>query len=130
MLQPALHGVRVLCIDNEEEILRGMESLLGQWGCHVLSARGPGELSPLLGELPPAILLVDYHLDENLTGIELVRQLPASWQAAPCIIISADDSDDLKHRAALADYTLIAKPVSADQLAALMTSLLEQSGLD
>jgi len=130
MQQPALHGVRVLCIDNEEEILRGMESLLGQWGCHVLSARGPGELSPLLDELPPAILLVDYHLDENLTGIELVRQLPASWQSAPCIIISADDSDDLKQRAALAGYTLIAKPVSADQLAALMTSLLGQSGLD
>ncbi len=84
------------------------------------------KLSPLLDELPPAILLVDYHLDENLTGIELVRQLPASWQSAPCIIISADDSDDLKQRAALAGYTLIAKPVSADQLAALMTSLLGQ----
>ena len=30
--------MRVLCIDNEPQILDGMEALLGGWGCRVLKA--------------------------------------------------------------------------------------------
>ena len=33
-----LAGMAVLCIDNDPQILDGMEALLGGWGCRVLKA--------------------------------------------------------------------------------------------
>ena len=33
-----LKGIKVLCIDNEESILTGMQSLLSRWGCDVRTA--------------------------------------------------------------------------------------------
>ena len=33
-----LAGMTVLCIDNDPQILDGMEALLGGWGCRVLKA--------------------------------------------------------------------------------------------
>ncbi|MFC6978444.1 PAS-domain containing protein [Microbulbifer taiwanensis] len=41
-----LSGIRVLCIDNEESILRGMQSLLNGWGYRVTAARSCARRSP------------------------------------------------------------------------------------
>src|SRR5690606_16787726 len=34
----ALEGLRVLCVDNDEEILDGMRALLGRWQVQVITA--------------------------------------------------------------------------------------------
>ncbi|RMS40224.1 Sensory box histidine kinase/response regulator, partial [Pseudomonas coronafaciens pv. garcae] len=41
--RPALNGTQVLCIDNEDSILIGMNSLLSRWGCQVWTARNRQE---------------------------------------------------------------------------------------
>ncbi|WP_461481544.1 PAS domain-containing hybrid sensor histidine kinase/response regulator [Porticoccus sp.] len=122
--RPRLLGVRVLCIDNEEEILEGMKSLLNQWGCQVLLAKGPREMGPLLNGYPPDILLVDFHLDEHLTGIELVNGLPQTWRHRPCMMISADNSDEIRQQVEEAGFAYMSKPVSPEKLAKKMTSLV------
>ena len=41
-----LLGIAVLCIDNEPQILDGMQTLLGGWGCRVIKAPDlPGALA-------------------------------------------------------------------------------------
>ncbi|TNE78245.1 MAG: hybrid sensor histidine kinase/response regulator [Gammaproteobacteria bacterium] len=125
--QPRLRGVSVLCIDNEEEILEGMKSLLNQWGCHVMIARGPQELGPYLKKYPPQILLVDYHLEENLTGVEMVKSLPQTWRHRPCMIISADNSDEIRTLVEQAGFTFMSKPVVPERLAKKITSLVRPS---
>ena len=122
--QPKLLGIRVLCIDNEEEILEGMKSLLSQWGCQVMLAKGLREMGSLLNGYPPDLLLVDFHLEEHLTGIELVKGLPQTWRHRPCMVISADNSDDIRQQVEEAGFTYMSKPVSPDKLAKKMTSLL------
>ena len=44
-----LAGMAVLCIDNDPQILDGMETLLGGWGCQVLKA----------SDLPSAIAAIE-----------------------------------------------------------------------
>ena len=44
-----LAGMAVLCIDNDPQILDGMQTLLGGWGCRVLKAP----------DLPAAIAAID-----------------------------------------------------------------------
>ncbi len=71
-----LNGAQVLCIDNEDSILIGMNSLLSRWGCQVWTARNREECAVLLGEgMRPQLALVDYHLDHGETGTDLMAWL-------------------------------------------------------
>jgi hypothetical protein len=71
-----LSGAQVLCIDNEDSILIGMNSLLTRWGCQVWTARNRDECAALLDEgVRPQLALVDYHLDHGETGTELMGWL-------------------------------------------------------
>ena len=58
-------GRMVLCIDNEPQILDGLETLLAGWGCTVLTARSAADAEAAVGAAPrlPDISIVDYHLD-------------------------------------------------------------------
>ena len=42
-VRAALNGAQVLCVDNEDSILMGMNSLLSRWGCQVWTARNREE---------------------------------------------------------------------------------------
>ena len=125
-LRPELTGVRVLCVDNEEEILHGMKSLLSQWGCDVLLAKGRLDVLALRDEEPPHILLMDFHMEEYLTGVELVSDMPEEWRCLPCIVISADNSDEVRQQAENAGYTFLSKPVTPETLAKNMKILLNR----
>lgn len=124
LFRPELTNVRVLCIDNEEEILQGMNSLLTQWECEVMLANGREELLALFDQPPPDILLVDYNLEEHLTGIELVNEMPEAWKNLPCIVISADNSDERRKQSQSSGYGFIPKPVVPEILAEKMKQLL------
>ena len=73
---PGLEGVIVLCIENEPQVLAGMESLLSNWGTHVLGAADLEAALALIKKsgVRPDVLLIDYHLDE-VNGIEAIVRL-------------------------------------------------------
>ncbi|HTO31764.1 MAG TPA: PAS-domain containing protein, partial [Pararhizobium sp.] len=69
-----LHGLRVLCIDNEPLILEGMKLLLEGWGCTVATVPSLFAWQEgLTGEdIRPDGIIADYHLDDG-TGIDVIR---------------------------------------------------------
>jgi anti-sigma regulatory factor (Ser/Thr protein kinase) len=66
-----LHGLHVLCVDNDRAILDGMEALLGQWGVHVLKASSSAEAALLCEQSAVDTVLADYQLGDGVDGIEL-----------------------------------------------------------
>ena len=88
----ALTGTQVLCIDNEDSILVGMNSLLTRWGCQVWTASNRADCEALLADdIRPQLVLVDYHLDEGQTGTELMAWLRTRLsEPVPGVVISAD----------------------------------------
>jgi DNA-binding response OmpR family regulator len=68
--------------------------------------------------------LVDYNLEEHLTGIELVNEMPETWKNLPCIVISADNSDERRKQSQSSGYGFIPKPVIPEILAEKMKQLL------
>jgi len=117
-----LAGLQVLCVDNEDSILIGMNSLLSRWGCQVWTARSRSECEALLAEgMRPHLALVDYHLDEGDTGTRLMGWLRTRLgEPVPGVVISADGSKEtiaLVHAAGL-DY--LPKPVKPAALRALL----------
>ncbi|MCJ8298706.1 MAG: PAS domain-containing hybrid sensor histidine kinase/response regulator, partial [Pseudomonadales bacterium] len=71
-IQPAspsvstLQGVKVLCIDNEQAILAGMEDLLSAWKCDVYTAQSAEQALEIFSQQENQfdIVLVDYQLKE------------------------------------------------------------------
>ncbi|WP_284500006.1 hybrid sensor histidine kinase/response regulator [Microbulbifer litoralis] len=126
--QPAgadLSGIRVLCIDNESSILRGMHSLLSGWGCRVTAARSLREaLAAWPGERPPQLVIVDYHLDRDETGIGALQALNTHWRRSlPGILISADISEQVRAAAAECGCLYLSKPVKPAALRNLVRRL-------
>ncbi|VVN07069.1 Sensor histidine kinase RcsC [Pseudomonas fluorescens] len=119
-------GAQVLCIDNEDSILIGMNSLLTRWGCQVFTARNRDECAALLNDgMRPQLALVDYHLDDGETGTELMAWLRTRLaEPVPGVVISADGHPETVARVHAAGLDYLAKPVKPAALRALLSRYL------
>ncbi|MEB0078156.1 PAS domain-containing hybrid sensor histidine kinase/response regulator [Pseudomonas sp. CCI3.2] len=118
-----LSGTHVLCVDNEDSILIGMNSLLTRWGCQVRTARNRSECEAILNEgMRPQWVLVDYHLDEGETGTALMAWLRTRLgEPVPGVVISADGRPELVAQIHAAGLDYLSKPVKPAALRALLS---------
>jgi signal transduction histidine kinase/CheY-like chemotaxis protein len=125
---PNLANIKVLCVDNEPRILAGMQSLLEQWGCQVTTARDLGQAMSLWREeYPPQLVLADFHLD-NETGLDVLEALQYHWQQSlAAVIISADNSDEVRDKVLAAGYLYLPKPIIANSLRTTMNRALRKA---
>ncbi|ODU48420.1 PAS-domain containing protein [uncultured Aquimonas sp.] len=121
--RPSLRA-RVLVVDNDPGVLAGMQALLSGWGCEVLALTDTSSIRVALLSAPPDLLLFDYHLDGDLTGIALRRRLGEAAALIPCAIITADHSEAVRAEVAEAGCWLLHKPLKPLALRSLMTRLL------
>ncbi|MCF8473559.1 MAG: PAS-domain containing protein [Emcibacter sp.] len=116
-------NLKILCIDNDQDILQGMEILLSNWGCNVVCCCSINEYSNKFSEFIPHIILADYHLDNKETGINTLNILRSRLTPSPPgIIISADHTEAVKRSAEEQGYKFMRKPVKSAALRALISS--------
>ncbi|MGC8536294.1 MAG: hybrid sensor histidine kinase/response regulator, partial [Rhizomicrobium sp.] len=108
-------GLRILCVDNEPAVLRGLRAVLERLGAEVFTARDAEEALALEGYFDLA--LVDYHLDQG-DGLSLQQQL--SSQVARFVIVTADSSEEVTRRASAEGVELVRKPIRPEILHALL----------
>ncbi|MFK8252398.1 hybrid sensor histidine kinase/response regulator [Ancylobacter terrae] len=121
-LTATLDGLVVLCIDNEPNILDGMETLLSGWGCRVVKAGDVAGALAVLREkrVTPHVLLVDYHLGDS-NGIEAAKHLRWKLGAAlPAVLITADRSKRVRDTARATEMEVLNKPLRPAALRALL----------
>ncbi|WP_232313451.1 ATP-binding response regulator [Enterovibrio coralii] len=122
-----LQGARVWVVDNDQNICDAMEGLLTRWGCEVTTA---GSLQALqIGrdtvKDPVELLIVDYHLDTDLTGLNLAQMLNAQrMQPVPTVIVTANRSEELQYQARELGYMVLHKPVSPMRLKMTLIHML------
>ncbi len=125
-----LHGLRILCVDNERAILDAMEGLLGGWGCDVRSARSLKDIDKdrlLVGWLPDLVLM-DYHLDQT-SGLDAVEWLRHNVGGhLPAALVTADRSAAVRTLAEERNIAVVTKPVKPAALRATITGLSTQRG--
>lgn len=119
--------VPVLVIDNEPAVLESMQLLLERWNCDVLTAASKTEAVRVLertGRIP-AMILADYHLDNEQTGCDAVRWVRRHLgRDIPAAIITADRSDGTRKLLRAQHLPILNKPVKPNRLRALMSSLM------
>jgi len=117
-----LDGVVICCIDNEPNILKGMEALMSGWGCRVIGGIDADAAVAVLEKegAVPDIVLADYHLDRD-DGVAAVGRLRERFGPdLPAIMITADRSRALREKIADRDIRILNKPVKPAALRAML----------
>ena len=121
----SLEGLRVLIVDNDQHSLMALRAILESWHCRVdAAANGEAAESLLASGADPALWLFDYHLDDGDTGVAVQTRLAARFGVRPTLLISADDSGDVRRIALEHGLGLLPKPVKALALKSMLRRIL------
>jgi PAS domain S-box-containing protein len=119
-----LAGLSVLCVDDDPGVLQALCALLDRWGCDVRGAEDAATASAACAERPPDLVIVDYQLNDALTGPELYESLCAHWgRRPPGLLVTAERSNAAEDEARAAGLDLVRKPASPAVLRASLASL-------
>jgi signal transduction histidine kinase len=122
-----LMGRRVLCMENEPAVLSGIQALLSNWGCETVAVRDRESAIgwAMKSGAVPDLLLVDYHLDRGISGLDLAEEMQSLWGIrVPSIVITADHTQDAHTAAIVHGCQVLRKPVKPAALRAVMNSML------
>ncbi len=120
----SLPGTRVLVVDNDPSALAALRSLLEGWNC-VVSAVADGQAATRAMRCDDATLwLFDYHLDNGDTGVDVYTRLAAEFGVRATLILSADDSVELRRLVLDHGLALLQKPVRPLALKSVLDRLL------
>ncbi len=121
---------RVLVVDNDADVLRAMQALLGGWKCEVMAAHDAAEAEACIAQAVPDMLLLDYHLDGGDTGLALRERLRALMPERPCVIITADHGEAVRQAVINAGCQLLYKPLKPLALKSVMARFIAARDAD
>jgi len=121
----AEHQGIILVIDNDPLVLKAMVSLLESWSYKVECLMAKADLGQLNLTHTPLMIIADYHLDDQVNGVDLVQEILSEqgWNT-PCIINSADPSEPVRQHTTNAQFSFIRKPIKPLALKRLMKQLI------
>jgi two-component system, OmpR family, KDP operon response regulator KdpE len=117
---------RVLVVDDEPQIVRGLKIILRSAGYAVEAAENKADALALLAARPPDALVLDLVLPDG-EGVEVCREV-RQWSRLPIVVLSAVGDEREKVRALDAgadDY--VTKPFGTDELLARLRAVLRRS---
>jgi CheY-like chemotaxis protein len=123
---PAPGDVRILVVDDTPTMLTVMERILERAGYQVIATGDPRQALRLAGEHAPDLVLVDLFMP-HLDGLALTAALRATAGdgAPPVILLTGEDSDDIRRRAGEAGIrAVLHKPCGVDALLGCVSGVL------
>ncbi|NCW08592.1 MAG: PAS domain S-box protein, partial [Gammaproteobacteria bacterium] len=124
-LSQPLTGRTVLVIDNEKDILVGMQSLLGGWGAEVVTGMTLDDAKEAIkARSDIQVALIDYHLDDDALGVDVIAVLRALRGDIECALITADRGEEMKQQAKELGATVLHKPLKPAALRSWITQKL------
>ena len=118
-------GPRVLVVDDEPQIVRGLRVVLRNAGFQVDSAGTKEEALDALSHRPPDAVLLDLVLPDG-SGVDVCKHV-REWSHVPIVVVSAVGDEREKVRALDAgadDY--VTKPFGSQELAARLRAVLRR----
>jgi two-component system, OmpR family, KDP operon response regulator KdpE len=122
-----VNAPRVLVVDDEPQIVRGLKIILRGAGYAVEAADTKADALAALAARPPDALVLDLVLPDG-QGVDVCREV-RKWSRLPIVVLSAVGDEREKVRALDAgadDY--ITKPFGTDELLARLRAVLRRSG--
>lgn len=107
----SLEGLTVLVIDDEEDVRRGMITLITALGGRALAATGTADALRAVQDAPPDVVVSDFLLAGGDDGLATIARLRAQFPGVRSLLVSGDTSPDRLRQAADAHVRLLHKPV-------------------
>lgn len=121
--------VRVLVIDDDEAVRASMLHLLGDWGCLCDAVESIEEALTLARARRPDLIISDYRLREQRTGVDAIAALRELLGARlPGLLLSGDTAPERLREAQASGLPLLHKPVSPSQLYRAVVKTLDEQG--
>jgi two-component system KDP operon response regulator KdpE len=120
-------GPRVLVVDDEPQIVRGLRVVLRREGYEVEAAESKSEALDAVAVRPPDAMVLDLVLPDG-SGVEVCREV-RTWSQLPILVLSAlgDEREKVKALDAGAD-DYVTKPFGTDELVARLRAVLRRAG--
>lgn len=115
--------VNVLIVDDDEQILHILESLLSRRGYQVAVAASTGQALEIAKSRPIDILVADVLLREGLTGIELAHELAKNHKMMEVLIISGCAGVNVRSHGIPETWQYLAKPFKSEKLLTVLDQL-------
>lgn len=120
-----LRGLRVLCVEDDPNILDAMRELLTRWEIDVLCSATATQARELLQVQSVDLVLADYHLGGEPLGLDVLDDLvsrdPSRLRAGA--LVTADGTAALAQRAHALGFQVLRKPLRPAALRALLVAL-------
>lgn len=109
---------QVLVIEDEELVRKGMEMLVGGWGCNVLTAADEREaVAAATAQRMPDLIIADYRLQGGHLGTDAVKAVQqACGRAIPAMIVTGDTAPERIVEVRASGFSLAHKPVAPERL--------------
>ena len=129
MPRPSDAGRRtVLVVDDDKQVLDGMSILLASWGYAVLAARSREQAVSALADGTPELVLTDFRLAADVSGIDVVRAVSAAMgMEVPAIIVTGDTSPQGINALSASGFPVLHKPLDPAALQAAIAARLDTS---
>jgi two-component system, sensor histidine kinase len=122
-------GKLVVVIDDDTRVLEGMSGLLRNWGCRVIVAATPEAAMAGVSDIGtgarPDLIISDYRLADEQTGITAIAKLREAYGAIPAFVMSGDTAPDALREAQESGHHLLHKPVQPMLLRTMVSRFLK-----
>lgn len=115
--------LRVLCVDNEEDILAALAALLKGWGANVQLARSYTDARAIIADQAHDVALIDYQLGADGDGLAVLADWRRRYPSGPFAVITASSSDALDREVAAQGGALFHKPIDPQVLRAFLNRI-------
>jgi signal transduction histidine kinase len=129
---PTLAGRCIVMVEDDLAVRSGLEVLLKGWGAQLHSFDGLPALRTWLADRapdapPPDLLIADYRLGQQDSGLDAIRLLRAAvGPALPAVVVTGSVMSHLEQEAQAEDFHLLMKPVAPNRLRAMINFKLER----
>ena len=92
-----LSSLFVVIIDDDEDILEGMEKMLNNWGCNTVAGLSRSDVQRQLDgtNSVPDIIISDFRLCHNQNGIDAIEDIREEYNVRiPAILITGDTNPE------------------------------------
>jgi signal transduction histidine kinase len=112
-----LLNARILVVDDDRIVREGMLHLLRDWGCKCEAAESIEEALGMARVNAPDVVISDYRLREQRTGVEAIAALRADLgESLSALLITGDTAPERLREATSSGIPLLHKPVLPNKL--------------
>ena len=122
-------GLKIIVIDDERDILDGMQAILNNWGCKVLIALNGDEAITVLHQSDdtPDLIIADFRLRDNESGIDVIENIREEYnENINALLVTGDTAPDRLQLSQMADVVVLHKPIATEELAKQIQFLLSK----